>query len=242
MNQISDGLKLSILAIVACFLGGASFAGIEEVKPKARPFAAVVERPVDGLSPKTRPNNLILAGSRKPKRTVTGSLCGLKGLGGTEAVPVVGKNGCGIARPVRLTSVQGIALSAPALIDCKTAKTFDKWVRKSLVKQFRKQGGVSKIHVAASYACRTRNNRKGAKMSEHSLGHAIDISGFTLGDGTRATVLNDWRNSKHSRAMRLLHKGACGPFGTVLGPESDRFHQDHFHFDTARYRSGAYCR
>ncbi|MEM9755898.1 MAG: extensin family protein, partial [Pseudomonadota bacterium] len=25
-------------------------------------------------------------------------------------------------------------------------------------------------------------------------------------------------------------------------PESDRFHQDHFHFDVADYRSGPYCR
>jgi hypothetical protein len=39
-----------------------------------------------------------------------------------------------------------------------------------------------------------------------------------------------------------MHKAACGPFGTVLGPNSNRFHQDHFHFDTARYRSGSYCR
>jgi hypothetical protein len=42
--------------------------------------------------------------------------------------------------------------------------------------------------------------------------------------------------------MRRMHRGACGPFGTVLGPEADRYHQDHFHFDTARYRSGSYCR
>jgi hypothetical protein len=42
--------------------------------------------------------------------------------------------------------------------------------------------------------------------------------------------------------MRRAHKTACGPFGTVLGPNADRYHQDHFHFDTARYRSGSYCR
>jgi len=39
-----------------------------------------------------------------------------------------------------------------------------------------------------------------------------------------------------------MHRAACGPFGTVLGPNADRFHQDHFHFDTARHRSGPYCR
>jgi hypothetical protein len=28
----------------------------------------------------------------------------------------------------------------------------------------------------------------------------------------------------------------------VLGPNANSFHRDHFHFDTARYRSGSYCR
>lgn len=243
MHQISGGTLTSLKA--ACFtfaLACPAVAGIEDIKPVLRPFAAVVND-VSRLAPKTRPENLVLAASRKPKKTLTGRLCGVKGLGGSEAAPVSGKiRGCGIAKPVRVTSVNGIALSAPALIDCKTAKTFDKWVKKSLQKQFKKQGGVSKIHVAASYSCRSRNNRPGAKLSEHSFGHAIDISGFTLANGERVTVLNDWRKRPHSKALRALHKGACGPFGTVLGPESDRYHQDHFHFDTARYRSGSYCR
>ena len=103
-------------------------------------------------------------------------------------------------------------------------------------------GGLKELRVAAHYACRTRNNRKGGKISEHGKGRAIDISGFELADGRTITVLKGWRARRSSKAMRRMHQGACGPFGTVLGPESDRFHQDHFHFDTARYRSGSYCR
>ena len=61
-------------------------------------------------------------------------------------------------------------------------------------------------------------------------------------DGSEITVLQGWRAESTSRAMRKMHKAACGPFGTVLGPQADRFHQDHFHFDTARYRSGTFCR
>lgn len=243
MHQISGVILNSLKAAgIALALAVPATAGIEDVKPVMRPFEVQIND-ISRLSPKARPDNLIMAASRKPKKTLTGRLCGVKGMGGSEAAPVTGKiKGCGIAKPVRVTSVRGIALSTPALIDCKTAKTFDKWVNKSLEKQFKKQGGVTKIHVAASYSCRSRNNRAGAKLSEHSFGHAIDISGFTLANGERVTVLNDWRKRPHSKALRALHKGACGPFGTVLGPESDRFHQDHFHFDTARYRSGSYCR
>ncbi|MEM6341348.1 MAG: extensin family protein, partial [Pseudomonadota bacterium] len=73
-------------------------------------------------------------------------------------------------------------------------------------------------------------------------GRAIDISAFYLRDGTEVSVLTGWNARSTSRAMRQMHRAACGPFGTVLGPESDRFHRDHFHFDTAQHRGGAYCR
>jgi hypothetical protein len=39
-----------------------------------------------------------------------------------------------------------------------------------------------------------------------------------------------------------MHRAACGTFGTTLGPGSDGMHEDHFHYDTARHRNGAYCR
>jgi hypothetical protein len=56
------------------------------------------------------------------------------------------------------------------------------------------------------------------------------------------SVLNGWRSESQGPMLKKLHRAACGPFGTVLGPASDRFHQNHFHFDTARYRSGPFCR
>ena len=95
--------------------------------------------------------------------------------------------------------------------------------------------------VAAGYACRTRNSRPGGRLSEHARGNAIDISAFRLRDGTRLTVLDDW-NSRNRDVMRRLWRSACGPFGTVLGPNADAHHRDHFHFDVAEYRSGSYCR
>ncbi|MGR3527092.1 MAG: extensin family protein [Paracoccaceae bacterium] len=79
-------------------------------------------------------------------------------------------------------------------------------------------------------------------MSEHGRGKAIDVSGYTLRDGTQITVLRDWGAGRNGRALREMHRAACGPFGTVLGPQADRFHLDHFHFDTARHRGGPYCR
>jgi len=40
------------------------------------------------------------------------------------------------------------------------------------------------VDVAASFACRPRNNSSGARMSEHGFGNAIDFSAFTLESAT----------------------------------------------------------
>jgi hypothetical protein len=127
-------------------------------------------------------------------------------------------------------------------MDCGTAKALKKWLNKGAKPAVgSKGGGLSGLKIAAHYSCRTRNNIAGAKISEHGKGRAIDISGLTLNDGRTITVLEGWNNGDR-RTMRKAHKAACGPFGTVLGPDADRYHKDHFHFDTARHRGGSYCR
>lgn len=41
--------------------------------------------------------------------------------------------------------------------------------------------------------------------------------------------------------LRNVHRGACDHFGTVLGPEANDAHRDHFHFDMKLRRHRAYC-
>lgn len=173
-----------------------------------------------------------------------GNLCGVPGLVGERLPPITGRTrGCGIAEPVRLRVVDGITLSTPATVNCETARALQTWVQRSVVPTVgRTGGGVSSLRVVASYACRTRNNQPGARISEHGRGNAVDIAGIGLANGDELTVLSDWGGGRDGRMLRDMHRGACGPFGTVLGPNSDRFHRDHFHFDVASYRSGPYCR
>lgn len=205
------------------------------------------------LRPQSRPKKLRTALLDPDTRTKTktktvryskrGSVCGIRGLRGYNVAPVRGKGGCGIAKAVKITEVDGVKLTREALIGCDAARALYGWVNKQAKPVVgRKGGGLSKIQLIAGYSCRTRNSRKGAKLSEHAKGNAVDISGFVLANGQTMSVLRDWRSGKYSKTMKRLHKSACGPFGTVLGPNSDRFHQDHFHFDIARHRGGAYCR
>ncbi len=155
---------------------------------------------------------------------------------------VSGPGRCGVRNALKVREVSGVRLSTPATLTPRAASALNGWVRSHAIPAVgRKGGGLVQIRVAAHYACRSRNSRPGGRLSEHASGNAIDISAFVLADGSRITVLEGW-NGRDSRLLRRLHRSACGPFGTVLGPNSDRFHRDHFHFDVASYRNGPYCR
>lgn len=174
-----------------------------------------------------------------------GKICKDRKLQGTEIGSVPGTlSGCGIRKgAIKLYSVAGVSLSRPAVMECDTARALKKWVEGGMAKSVKRYGGgVVELQVAAGYSCRTRNSRPGAKISEHGKGRAIDISGFELKSGDTISVLNDWGKGKKGRILKKMHKRACGPFGTVLGPNADRYHKDHFHFDVAKHRGGPYCR
>jgi hypothetical protein len=215
--------------------GGSSLAIASSVRPRLRP---------DGLETEVRAaaTRNLPGAVAQPGRS-SGTLCGVVGLQGDQIEPVTGRiSGCGIpSNAVRLRVVHGITLTSPATINCGTAQAVSQWVLDAEDIVGNTGGGMANLRVVASYACRTRNSRAGARLSEHATGNAVDIAGIGLQNGSELSVLNDWRNGNAS-IMRGLHEAACGTFGTVLGPESDRFHQDHFHFDVASYRSGAYCR
>ena len=213
------------------------------VVPDAPVQLAAFAPGVTSLRPSIRPPAIVQQAMARRAERRKGQVCGDPDLQGDEVGFVPGSiNGCGVAEAVRLRSVSGVTLSQAAVIDCPTAKALKRWTEKGAIPALRKKGGgLASYRVAAHYACRTRNNQAGGRISEHGRGKAIDISGFVMRDGTTITVLNDW-NSRNGKALKSMHRAACGPFGTVLGPNSDRFHRDHFHFDTAKHRSGNYCR
>ena len=225
---------------------------------EAHPRAAVFLRNVPGLQrsarPTARPNNMrrIMARAQAAPIAVSselrgrrrGSVCGDRGIRGQEISRIRGRiSACGIANPVKVTAIDGVTLSTPATLDCTTAKALKQWVHNGAKPAVgRMGGGIKSLRVVAHYACRTRNNQAGGKISEHARGRAIDIAAINLNNGTALTVLSDWRTSRKGSVLKRMHRSACGPFGTVLGPNANKYHLDHFHFDTARYRSGTYCR
>jgi hypothetical protein len=155
-------------------------------------------------------------------------------------------NGCEVPNAWRVQSLGAISFSQSATMNCGMAQPLRNWLEDEVQPAARRSFGESvvSIDVAASYACRARNNKRGAKMSEHGFGNAIDIAAFTLESGRKVSVLEGWHGGRDERRfLRGVHDSACGPFRTVLGPESDRHHRDHFHLDLQNRRNGGtYCR
>ena len=207
--------------------------GLSWPRPQPRPA---------GVSTKAMaPQAVAIAAPTQKTKTKTkskkGSVCGDPSIKGQVLAPITSRTkGCGVDEPVRITSVEGVALSEAAIMDCATAKALKTWVVKGLQPAFG-QTRVVKLEVAAHYDCRPRNNVKGNTISEHGKGRAIDISAIILDNGQVLSVARDW-----GKTLRRVYKAACGIFGTTLGPGSDGYHEDHMHFDTARHRGGSYCR
>lgn len=215
---------------------------------------AAAGTPARSLRPKPRPDartNLTLAAaptrepqpepqqSRKKQEKLSnkGSVCGDPAIKGEALAPIKGKvKGCGLDKPVRVTSISGIRLNQPATFSCDTAQAMKSWIENGLRPAMGRRE-VVEIRVAASYICRTRNNKKSAKISEHGRGRAVDVAGFVFADGTEWSITRNY-----NKQVRRAHKAACGIFGTTLGPGSDGYHEDHLHFDIARNSNGPYCR
>jgi hypothetical protein len=158
----------------------------------------------------------------------------------------VGRGACMVRNPFLVTAAAAgrVKLEPAAKLRCQMIPSFERWVTEVLQPGARAYLGspVVSLRIAASYACRTRNSQRGARLSEHGRGNAIDISEFRLADGRTVTVKAGWRGSRDTgRFLRYVHRGACDHFSTVLGPNADRFHHDHLHFDLASHgRLGTY--
>jgi hypothetical protein len=155
-------------------------------------------------------------------------------------------NGCFVHNAYRVSSLVGVRFNQSVTFNCSVANTTASWLDSVVQPAAEDAFGerVIGIDVPAGYSCRPRNNVRGAKLSEHGMGNAIDISGFTLSSGRKVVVEQGWWGERDSKGfLRQVRNDACGPFKTVLGPGSDSHHKDHIHLDLQHHRSGgAYCR
>lgn len=93
---------------------------------------------------------------------------------------------------------------------------------------------VVAIRHLGSYSCRRLYGRDSGSFSEHATANAVDIAGFDLADGRTITVVGDWSGDGDAATfLRTVRNGACRLFSTVLSPDYNAAHRDHFHLDQA---------
>ncbi|APG84761.1 extensin family protein [Sinorhizobium americanum] len=149
---------------------------------------------------------------------------------------------CGIDYPVEISGLSGNIGVKPAVkLNCQVTEAFAKWVKYELApsSRYRYWSGVKTIKPLGGYSCRTMNSRRGNPMSEHARGNAIDVGKFVLKNGKEIDVRRKGFFAFRERGLlKAVRADSCKYFNTVLGPGSDPFHKDHFHFDLRTRKSG----
>lgn len=137
--------------------------------------------------------------------------------------------------------IQGgdVALSSSFLSSCRLAVAYALFDIHQLQPAAQSVFGqkVTQVDHLGSFACRNIYNRSEGRLSQHATANALDIAGFRLADGRRISVLKDWKDEGDAgRFLRLVRDGACQQFNTVLSPEYNAAHRNHFHLDMGRWR------
>ncbi|HQS68905.1 MAG: extensin [Novosphingobium sp. 28-62-57] len=145
--------------------------------------------------------------------------------------------GCSTLGTVRLAALRSdegrLEITNLGPVTCPVATALQGWARFGVDRAARQILGspLVRIETMGSYSC--RNVAGTTRLSAHATANAIDIAAFRLADGRRISVLSDWNNSSPQvRAfLRTVRDSACKRFGTVLSPDYNAAHRDHFHLE-----------
>lgn len=152
----------------------------------------------------------------------------------TSMEPLMAEGGCGIDPRVRLSRVGGTDL-APVETTCAIALRLAAWERYTVQPAAEVLGSpVTRFRHQSSYNCRPI--RGGTRLSTHATAEAIDIAGVTLADGRQLELLDHWDGpGPEAQFFHALRDGGCDWFLTVLGPDYNALHADHFHMQSVGY-------
>ena len=143
------------------------------------------------------------------------------------------ENGCGYDDAAQLMN-SGVRYGSNIMLRCPALLVVLLWERHVLIPAAQEHFGKKLMSVrhVGTYSCRNVNREKLGRLSEHAFANAIDIAGFTVEGGTVINIGKDWKDEgAKGRFLRDVRKGACRIFGTVLSPDHDAAHSNHFHVD-----------
>ena len=147
---------------------------------------------------------------------------------------------CGYTDAVTLDRTRIGYAPTPVTITCPLAAALILWERQVAAPAARRHFGreLARVQHYGIYSCRRLYGNESGPYSEHATANAIDLAAFTLDDGRQISVLRDWDDAGAAGAfLRDLRDGACDVFGTMLGPDYNAAHRDHFHVDMRGWKS-----
>ena len=147
--------------------------------------------------------------------------------------------GCGFDNAVLISRTR-VSVGDAFTLSCRSALALALWERHIVEPAAQRHHGasVARLEHFGSYACRNVYGRKEGRLSRHATADALDVAGFVLEGGRRISVARDWGGDDADGAfLREVHAGACRVFDSVLGPEYNAAHRDHFHLDRGGWRS-----
>lgn len=153
-----------------------------------------------------------------------------------------GKGACARPDRTRLDDFP-LAPNTPA-VTCPTAAALELWRIKTLTPAAKAiyGTGIARIEHLGAFSCRRTYGSDDGPWSEHATANAIDIAAFVLENGRRVSVIRDWEgDDDDARFLRAARDGACEWFATVLSPDYNAAHADHFHLDQSPRWAGV-CR
>lgn len=151
--------------------------------------------------------------------------------------------GCPLSNVVRVRR-SGVSFSSTFTVTCPLAVTWVMFERQQLQPLAQQHMGseLTRIDHLGSFACRNIYHREGARRSQHATANAFDVAGFRFANGQQVSVLRHWNDEQaHDKStfLKETHQAACRYFGTVLGPDYNQPHENHFHFDASGF---GFCR
>lgn len=154
------------------------------------------------------------------------------------AMPPGGADQCAYTDAIRLQAEKDAIALAPASVapSCPVVAALKLWEWQVVQPAAQRIYGqsVRSVRHLGSYSCRRMYGRSEGDFSEHATANALDVAGFTLADGRSISVLRDWTgDGEDAQFLRAVRDGACDLFSTVLSPDYNAAHRDHFHFDQA---------
>ncbi len=146
---------------------------------------------------------------------------------------------CGLPAPIRLEGFEyerepALLFSPAPTVSCKLAGALRRWADEVIepLAITHLQTRITGIATLSAYHCRTRYDDLAQRISQHAYANALDLSEFVTEKGERIGILDNWNGAgERSAFLHAIHDGACGIFGTTLGPEANDAHRNHFHLD-----------